>query len=128
MNNERRGLEVGNWGVGARQTGVALGAASAVALAVMIANEMSPEAVAVVIGVICGIAAGLPAGVLLLVVLTRRQRVEEREQETRRGTYPAVVVIQSGAPQDDCWPTPSPVPAAHRQFQIVGGDKLLLSD
>ncbi|MFC2029885.1 hypothetical protein ACFLWA_04050 [Chloroflexota bacterium] len=128
MNNERLGLEVENPGVGARQTGVALGAAFAVGLAVMIAKEMSPEAMAVVIGVICGIAAGLPAGVLLLVVLTRRQRVEEREQEDRRGSYPRVVVIQSGAPRDACWSTPSPVPAAHRQFQIVGGNTLPLSD
>ncbi len=120
-----------------KQVGVLLGLVFAVALAVVIGKQMSTEAMAVVIGVVCGVAAGIPTSVLLLVVLTRRerQRLEEAERQVRRDSYPPVVVIQGGAPQTwpmvpsgGYWPAPQPGPPVQRQFHVVGGNDLLLDD
>lgn len=131
------GLEVGDDGASFKQMAVVLGLVFAVALAVVVGKQMSAEAMAVVVGVVCGVAAGIPTSVLLLVVLTRRDRQRTEELERRRGqhSYPPVVVIQGGSPQAlppgsqaGYWPAPQPGPASQRQFQVVGGDELLWDD
>jgi hypothetical protein len=123
--------------MGLKQIGVVLGLVFAVTLAVVVGKQMSAEAMAVVIGVVCGVAAGIPASVLLLVVLTRRERAREEEmgRQGRPGAYPPVVVIQGGGqpalppgPQAGYWPASSPGPVVNRQFHVVGGDELLLDD
>lgn len=59
---------------------------------------MSTEAITILVGVVCGIAAGIPTSVLLLVVLTRRERVqEEKARQDHPGACPPVVVIQGEA-------------------------------
>lgn len=139
MGEEDRGLDfgLGGSGVSPKQVATVLGVVFAVTLAVVVAKQMSTEAMAVVIGVVCGVAAGIPTSLLLLVVLTRRdrQRVEQSEQRARQGAYPPVVVIQGGAPQGlpsipqaGYWPSPAPGPQVNRQFQVVGGDDLLVDD
>jgi hypothetical protein len=134
MDHQQRGLE---FGVSLKQVVLVLGLVFAVTLAVVVGKEMSTEAMAVVVGVVCGVAAGIPTSVLLLVVLTRRdrQRTEEVERRDSRQAYPPVVVIQGGAPQGlpmgtqaGYWPAPMPGPTVDRQFQVVGGDDLLLDD
>jgi hypothetical protein len=130
MDGEGQGL-----GVSVKQASVVLGLVLAVALAVVVGKQMSTEAMAVVVGVVCGVAAGIPTSVLLLVVLNRRerQRVEDAERRAGRGSYPPVVVIQGGAPQAlppgpqaGYWPTPAPGPLVDRQFNVVGGDDLIV--
>ena len=126
-----------NTGLTKKQVASVLGVVFVMTLAVVVAKQMSTEAMAVVIGVVCGVAAGIPTSLLLLVVLTRRdrQRVEQVEQGTRQGAYPPVVVIQGGAPQGlpsmphaGYWPSPAPGQQVNRQFQVVGGDDLLVGD
>src|SRR5512143_1132613 len=79
---------------------VVLGLAFAVALAVVVGRRMSAEAMAVVVGIVCGVAASIPTSVLLLVVLTRRERSREMaDSQANLRSYPPVVVIQGGAPQ-----------------------------
>lgn len=137
MEREERGLELklGNPGASLKQIGVLFGLIFVAALSVVVVKEMSSEAMAVVIGVICGVGAGIPTSVLLLVVLTRRdrQKIEETESQARRNSYPPVVVIQGGAahalpqgPQAGYWPMPQPGPVIQRQFHVVGDDDLLL--
>jgi hypothetical protein len=122
-----------------KQVSVGLAMVFAIALAVVVVKEMSTEAMAVVIGVVCGIAAGIPTSVLLLVALTHRdrRRIDEMYQEGKYGghKYPPVVVIQGGAPQAlpqgpqaGYWPAPQPGPPVSREFQVVGGQDLLLDD
>jgi hypothetical protein len=120
-----------------KQITVVLGLVFAVVLAVVVGKQMTAEAMAVVVGVVCGVAAGIPASILLLVVLTRRdrQRQDEAERQARQQNYPPVVVIQGGAGQPmlpaaqaGYWPAPSPGPAFNRQFHVVGGEDLLLDD
>ncbi len=118
-----------------KQIGALLGLVFAVTLAVVIGKQMSTEAMAVVIGVVCGVAASIPTSVLLLVVLTRRDRQRVEEAQARRDSYPPVVVIQGGAPQSlpmappaGYWPAPQPGPPAQRRFHVVGGNDLLLDD
>lgn len=117
-----------------RQIAVVLGLVFVVALAVVVGKQMSAEAMAVVVGVVCGVAAGIPTSVLLLVVLTRRDRlrVEDMERQARQHNYPPVVVIQGGSPQAlppgsqaGYWPAPTPGSAVNRDFHIVGGEDLL---
>ena len=137
MQNEERGLDLklGNSRANLKQVGTLLGLVFAVVLAVVVGKQMNTEAMAVVIGIICGVAAGIPTSVLLLVVLTRRdrQKVEEIERQARRGNSPPVVVIQGGAPQAlpqgpqaGYWPMPHSGPTVQRQFHVVGNDDLLL--
>jgi hypothetical protein len=123
--------------VSAKQVGAVLGLVFAITLAVVVGKQMSTEAMAVVVGIVCGVAAGIPTSVLLLVVLTRRerQRFEEVEHRTRQGGYPPVVVIQGSGQQGlppashaGYWPAPSPAPQSYRQFHVVGSDDLLLDD
>jgi hypothetical protein len=130
------GLEVGD-GISLKQIAVVLGLVFTVALAVVVGKQMSGEAMAVVVGVVCGVAAGIPTSVLLLVVLTRRdrQRMDEVQRRPGQHNYPPVVVIQGGAPQAlppgsqaGYWPGPQPGPGSQRQFHVVGGDELLLDD
>jgi hypothetical protein len=132
-----RDLEIGAGGVSFKQAAVVLGLIFAVALAVVVGKRMSAEAMAVVVGVVCGVAAGIPTSVLLLVVLTRRdrQRSEELEHQRRQHSYPPVVVIQGGSPhalppgsQGGYWSAPQPGPASQRTFHVVGGDELQLDD
>lgn len=131
------GLDPGGFGVSLKLVGVVLGLVFAVALAVVVGKEMSTEAMAVVVGVVCGVAAGIPTSVLLLVVLTRRDRrqVEAVQRRGKEGNYPPVVVIQGGGsqglppgPQAGYWPAPAPGPVVQRQFHVVGGDDLFLDD
>ena len=130
------GLEVGD-GISLKQIAVVLGLVFTVALAVVVGKQMSTEAMAVVVGVVCGVAAGIPTSVLLLVVLTRRdrQRMDEVQRRPGQHNYPPVVVIQGGVPQAlppgsqaGYWPGPGPGPGSQRQFHVVGGDQLLLDD
>jgi hypothetical protein len=134
-----RGLGLGpaDGGVSLKQIGFVLGMVFVVALAVVVGKQMSAEAMAVVVGVVCGVAAGIPTSVLLLVVLTRRDRKRAEELERHRGqhSYPPVVVIQGGSPQalppgsqGGYWPAPQSGPAAQRQFHVVGGDELRWDD
>lgn len=120
-----------------RQIGAALGLIFAITLAVVVGKQMSSEAMAVVIGVVCGVAAGIPTSLLLLVVLTRRDRsrLDEMERQARQGSNPPVVVIQGGAPQalpmgpqGGYWASPMHGQPVNRQFHVVGGDDLLLDD
>jgi hypothetical protein len=124
-------------GMSLKQMAAVFGSVFAVVLAVVVGKQMSAETMAVVVGVVCGVAAGIPASILLLVVLTRRdrQRLEESERQARQYNYPPVVVVQGGSaqpmlqgPQAGYWPAPSPGPAFNRQFNVVGGDDLLLDD
>ena len=137
MERTDRGLELdlGGIGVGFKQICVLLGLVFAVTLAVLVAKQMSTEAMAVVIGVVCGVAAGIPTSVLMLVFITwrDRRRDEESVQQAKQGAAPPVVVIQGGSPQAlpqgmqaGYWPAPSPGPPVPRQFQIVGGDDLIV--
>jgi hypothetical protein len=110
-----------------------LGLVFAVALAVVVGRRMSAEAVAVVVGVVCGIAASIPTSVLLLVVLTRRERSRElADPQAHLRSYPPVVVIQGGAPQAlppgmpaGYWPSVPTDASIQRQFHVVGGEELL---
>jgi hypothetical protein len=131
------GLEVGDGGVSLKQIAFALGLVFALALAFVVGKQMSAEAMAVVIGVVCGVASGIPTSVLLLVVLTRRDRQRTEKLERRRGQhiYPPVVVVQGGSPQalppgsqGGYWPASQSGPVPQRQFHVVGGDELLLED
>ena len=120
-----------------RQIAIVLAIVFVIALAVVVGKQMSAEAMAVVVGVICGVAAGIPTSILLLLVLTRRdrQRLEGTERGAKQQGYPPVVVIQAGSqqplqpgPQAGYWPESPPGPPASRQFHVVGGDDLLLDD
>jgi hypothetical protein len=130
MNDEEFGLSLN-----VKQIGVALGLVFAVTLAVVLAKEMSTEAMAVVIGIVCGVAASIPTSVLLLVVLTRRERQKIEGAARQAGhNYPPVVVIQGGGPQAlpqgpqaGYWPTPAPGPMLNRQFHVVGEDDLVVN-
>jgi hypothetical protein len=120
-----------------KQSGAVLGLVFAAVLAVVVGKQMSGDAMAVVVGVVCGVLAGIPTSVLLWVVLTRRDRyrADEMERQAQRGAYPPVVVIQGGTPQGlqagppaGYWPPPAPGSPANRQFQVVGGDDLVVDD
>jgi hypothetical protein len=133
--NRGLGLDLGGSGVGFKQICVLLGLVFAVTLAVLVAKQMGTEAMAVVIGVVCGVAAGIPTSVLMLVLVTRRDRQQDENtlQKAKQGSVPPVVVIQGGAPQAlpqgmqaGYWPAPSPGPPVPRQFQVVGGDDLIV--
>lgn len=137
MEQTGRGLEfdLGGSGVGFKQICVLLAMVFAVTLAVLVARQMSAEAMAVVIGVVCGVAAGIPTSLLMLVFITLRDRKrdEEASERAQQGASPPVVVIQGGSPQalpqgmqSGYWPAPSPGPPVPRQFQIVGGDDLIV--
>lgn len=139
MENREHGLDFGLGGMGVlmRQVAVVLGIVFVIALAVVVGKRMSAEAMAVVVGVVCGVAAGIPTSLLLLVVMTRRdrQRSEEAQHRVRRQDTPPVVVIQGGSqqplslgPQAGYWPAPHPGTAAGRRFNVVGDDDLLLDD
>jgi hypothetical protein len=131
------GLGGGDGAASLKQIAFALGLVFAIALAVVVGKQMSAEAMAVVVGVVCGVAAGIPTSILLLIVLTRRDRKRTEELDRQRGQYgyPPVVVIQGGSPQalppgsqGGYWPAPQPGPASQRQFHVVGGDELLWDD
>jgi hypothetical protein len=130
LETEGTGLDISG-----RQVVLVLGLAFAVTLAIFVGKRMSAEAMAVVVGVVCGVAAGIPTSVLLLVVMTRRerQRTGAAEQQPRQGSYPPVVVIQGGAPQAlpqgpqaGYWPTAAPGPMMQRQFHVIGDDDLVV--
>jgi len=112
---------------------VVLGLVFAIALAVVVGRRMSAEAMAVVVGIVCGVAASIPTSVLLLVVLTRRERSRDMaDSQAHLQSYPPVVVIQGGAPQAlspgmpaGYWPSVPTDASIRRQFQVVGGDELL---
>nr|MBC7245689.1 hypothetical protein [Chloroflexota bacterium] len=109
-----------------RRVAIAVALAFAVTLAVVVGQRMSAEAMAVVVGVVCGVAAGIPMSVLLMVIMTRRERQMEEPpygQGGRYGAYPPVVVIQGGTPAPNGLLPPyhaHAVEAAPREFRIVG--------
>lgn len=133
MDHEERGLDFGGFGGNAKHVVMVLGSVFAVALAVVLGKQMSTEALAVVVGIVCGIVASIPTSLLLLVVLTRRdrQRVEEGQHQA---SSPPVVVIQGGggypglppAPQAGYWPIQQPSSTGDRQFHVLGGDDLIV--
>jgi len=108
---------------------VLLGLVFAVVLAIVVGKRMSAEAMAVVVGVVCGVAAGIPTSVLLMVVLTRRERPRETaDSQAHFRSYPPVVVIQGAAPLGmpaGYWPSMPADASTQRQFHVVGGDELL---
>jgi len=57
-----------------KQACVILAALLVLVSAVLFGQSLPAEAAAVIIGVVCGLAAGIPTSVLLLVVLSRRER------------------------------------------------------
>jgi hypothetical protein len=57
----------------------------ALALAVLAATMLGPDAMAVVVGVVCGIGAMIPVSLLMLYIVTQRERVQEP---------PHIIVIQ----------------------------------
>jgi hypothetical protein len=131
------GVDHGRSGLGLRQILIGLGLVFVIALAVVVGKQMSAEAMAVVVGVVCGVAAGIPTSLLLLIVLSRRerQRFEDPSRQQRQQGYPPVVVIQGGAPQAlppgqqaGYWPAPHPGTSTSRQFNIVGGENLLIDE
>jgi hypothetical protein len=139
MDNNRRGLDFGldDSGMSMKRIGLVLGTIFVIALAVVVGKRMSAEAMAVVVGVVCGVAAGIPTSILLLVVLTRRDRqpFDDPQMRARTRDYPPVVVIQGGAPQAlppgpqaGYWPAQQASPPVQRQFHVVGGDDILLDD
>jgi hypothetical protein len=112
-----------------RKVAIAVVLAFAVTLAAVVGQRMSAEAMAVVVGVVCGVAAGIPMSVLLMLILTRRERqVEESPygQGGRYGAYPPVVVIQGGAPMSNSplppyYPTQAMIhESSPREFRVVG--------
>ncbi len=137
MDWDERVTDSDGFGRGARQVAAVLGTVFAVTLTVVVGKQMSSEAISVVVGVVCGVVAGIPTSMLLLVVLTRREQKQVDEVErVRQGDYPPVVVVQGsggthGLPQGSqagYWPAPMPGPSVDRQFQVVGGDDLLLDE
>lgn len=135
---EGSGLDLGGAGGSAKLILVVLGTVFVATLAIVVGKQMSTEAMAVVVGVVCGVAAGIPTSVLLLVVLNRRERqgYDDGQRRQREGNYPPVVVVQGGAqgsglppgPQAGYWPMAAPGPAMRRQFNVVGGDDILIDD
>lgn len=138
MNYQQSGLDIGGFGGNGRHVILVLGAVFAAVLAIFVGRQMSTEAMAVVVGIVCGVTASIPTSFLLLVVLTRRDRegTERRQRQTGQTNQPPVVVIQGGGaapglqagPQAGYWPAPVPSSEAERQWNVVGGDDLLLED
>jgi hypothetical protein len=139
MSSEQEGsaLELGGAIASAKVMVLVLGLVFAVTLAIVVGKQMSTEAMAVVVGVVCGVAAGIPTSVLLLAALNRRERHRKGAgpDQEQKANYPPVVVVQGGgqaglppAPQAGYWPMAAPGPAVHRQFNVVGGDDILMDD
>ncbi len=114
-----------------------------VTLAVVIGVRMNAEAMAVVIGVIFGVAASIPTSLVIVAVMSRRERhaAYGRNGATQRmrqeALPPSVVIVNPGnggaaspyrpsnyLPQPDAqWAQPA------RQFRVVGDpDEALLDD
>lgn len=136
MRDREVGLDGGE-GLGLKQVLLVVGLVFAITLAIVVGKKMSAEAMAVVVGIVCGVAAAIPTSVLLLVVLTRRDRQQLDDVEARSRQYgsPPVVVIQGGAPQAlppspqaGYWPAPQPGPMVNREFHVVGGEDLMIDN
>lgn len=136
MRDREVGLDGGE-GLGLKQVLLLVGLVFAITLAIVVGKKMSAEAMAVVVGIVCGVAAAIPTSVLLLVVLTRRDRQQLDDVEARSRQYgsPPVVVIQGGAPQAlppgpqaGYWPAPQPGPTVNREFHVVGGEDLMIDN
>jgi hypothetical protein len=136
MRDREVGLD-GVEGLGLKQVLLVVGLVFAITLAIVVGKKMSAEAMAVVVGIVCGVAAAIPTSVLLLVVLTRRDRQQLDDVEARSRQYgsPPVVVIQGGAPQAlppgpqaGYWPAPQPGPTVNREFHVVGGEDLMIDN
>ena len=74
-----------------------------IALAVVVGNRMSAEAMAVVVGVVCGVAAAVPSTLLLVLMLSRRERQPE-EKARQQTPYPPLVIVQGGQPNPTFYP------------------------
>ncbi len=118
-----------------KQAMVILGSIFAVVLAVVVGSCLPTEVMAVVIGVVCGVTAGIPTSLLLLVVLTRRERQTMERAQRQVGDqgegYPPIVVIQRdpGIPSSldlemDLWSRQAPARTEGR-FYLAEGDDLL---
>jgi len=136
MRDREVGLD-GVEGLGLKQVLLVVGLVFAITLAIVVGKKMSAEAMAVVVGIACGVAAAIPTSVLLLVVLTRRDRQQPDDVEARSRQYgsPPVIVIQGGAPQAlppgpqaGYWPAPQPGPTVNREFHVVGGEDLMIDN
>ena len=133
MAGDRQDLDsTGSW-LSPKRIGLILGLALAAALAVVVSSRRGPEALSVVVGVLCGVAAGIPTSLLLLAVISRRERhrYAKSRRHSQASNYPPMVVIQGGVPQTlrpgqrvDHWPSSPPTPQAQRRFHVVGGEEL----
>jgi len=96
-----------------------------IALAVIVGLRMSEQAMAVVVGVICGAMGSIPMSILVLVVLQRLSKKEERE---RYPAQPPVVIVNPGSYQGFRFSEgPSfPLPGREvwpRDFKIIGHER-----
>jgi hypothetical protein len=134
MCGDRRGPDSDGSRLSPGRIGLLLGLVLVAALVVVVASRMGSEALSVVVGVICGVTAGIPTSLLLLTVMSRRERhrYAKPRRHSQAGNYPPVVVIQGGVPQTlrpgqraDHWPSSPPGPQAQRHFHAVGGEELV---
>jgi hypothetical protein len=136
MNYNQSGLDVGGFGSNPRHVVLVFGSLFAVVLGVIVGRQMSTEALAVVVGIVCGVAASIPTALLLAAVLIRRNQVgaEGLADGRRQSKQPPVVVVQGdfgtqglpAGPEAGYWPAPVSDQAVERQWQVVGGEDLLL--
>jgi hypothetical protein len=137
METMERGRKAGRSGPSLKTVGGILVLAFVIALGITIGKEMSAEAMAVVVGIVCGVAASIPTSLLMLVVITRRDRSQTKgwHNDGAPHGYPPVMVIQGtpaqslgSGPQAGYWPAPSAGPPTQRTFHVVGGDDRLLDN
>jgi len=109
----------------------AVGAVAAIVLGliaalVILGPDLPVDVWAVIIGVLSGVVAGLPTSVLLLIVLTRRERQGQDLAEGKvPGNYPPVVVIEGDHHAAlNRWPSYE-VPTK-REFRVVDNEGGLL--
>jgi Mg2+/citrate symporter len=133
MDDDRHGRDSTSSWLSLKRIGLTAGMGLAAALAVVVASRIGSEALSIVVGVICGVAAGIPTSLLLLMVMSRRerQRYARSRRQNEAGNYPPVVVIQGGVPQvlrsrqpADRWPS-SAGPTAQHRLHVVGGEELV---
>ena len=134
MGDDRRGQDsISSW-MSLKRIGLIAGLGLAAALAVVVASRIGSEALSIVVGVICGVAAGIPTSLLLLLVMSRRerQRYERSRRQNQARHYPPVVVIQGGVPQRsrpgqlaDPWPSSPAGPGAEHRLHMVGDEALV---
>jgi hypothetical protein len=105
--------------------------AFAVTLAVIVGNRLSDEALAVLAGAVCGVGAAIPTSLLILAIVRRKDKSEERSQTypQQQGAYPPVIVVAPPNVQQQPFNwnggyPPSLAPPSQREFTIVGGTSM----